>query len=175
MKGLCFRGRGMAAWLGGAVMLALGPASAARAESEPCRCIASNQSVVSEVPCLIFRAAVSCEVSSVRNACEQAVTLVDWPLTRCPDSVCSLELLPREEARFVFDGEVFEQEGFFEQTYAVRVAGAEQQLTVSAEVTCRDIQPPAKEGCAAAPGPLAAGAALLAGAVSRRRRRRGGA
>ncbi|NOJ83308.1 hypothetical protein HNV28_34190 [Myxococcus xanthus] len=158
----------MMAWLGCASVLGL--SGIARAESEPCPCSTSNQSVVSEVPCLIFRASVRCGLSSVRNACARTVTLVDWPLSSCSDSVCTQALAPGDEAGFIFGRAAFERSRFVEQSYTVRVDGVDQRLAISAEVTCRDV--PDSDGCAAAPGALgAAGVALLVGAVARRRRR----
>lgn len=172
MREVCHRARGLAAWLGCAGMLALGLPSSARAESEPCPCSTSNQSVVSEVPCLVIRAAFGCEASTVRNACDETVTLVDWPLSSCPDSVCSQELPPNGEAGFHFTRGENNTEGFFENAYTVRADGSEQQLAVSAEVTCDAVSLPlpAKKGCSAAPGALAAsGVVLLVGTLARRR------
>ncbi|WP_434346735.1 MXAN_0125 family MYXO-CTERM protein [Myxococcus virescens] len=167
MQGMLVRARRMMTWLGCASVLGL--SGIARAELEPCPCSTSNQSVVSEVPCLIFRASVRCGLSNVRNACAQAVTLVDWPLSSCPDSVCTQALAPGDEAGFIFGREAFEGERFVEQSYTVQVDGVDQRLAISAEVTCRDVRD--SDGCAAAPGALgAAGVALLVGAMIRRRR-----
>ncbi|MFP2964409.1 MXAN_0125 family MYXO-CTERM protein, partial [Myxococcus sp. 1LA] len=161
------QGRLVRAWLGCASVLVLGLSGSARAESPPCGCSTSNQSVVSEVPCLIIRTAVSCGQSSVRNACEQTVTLQDWPLTSCPDSSCRQALAPGEEAGFIFTRrESLEEERFVEQTYTVSVDGADHRLEVSADVTCRTVGDSGGNGCAAAPGALgAAGVGLLLGAV----------
>ncbi|ATB44569.1 MXAN_0125 family MYXO-CTERM protein [Corallococcus macrosporus] len=165
------QGRRVRAWLGCASALVLGLSGSARAESVPCACTTSNQSVVSEVPCLIFHASVSCGQSLVRNACEQTVTLVDWPLSSCPHSVCTQALAPGEEVGFIFGREEFETNRVAEQSHTVRMDGVDQPLTISAEVTCRDDPASSGMGCAAAPGALGAvGVALLAGAVMRRRR-----
>lgn len=167
MQGMLVRARRMSAWLGCAGVLGL--SGVARAESVPCACTTSNQSVVSELPCLIFRTSDSCGASSVRNACEQTVTLVDWPLLSCMDRACTQALAPGEEAGFTFGMEEFETDRLAEQSYTVRVDGEDQRLTISAEVTCRDASD--SNGCAAAPSALgAAGVALLVGAVVRRRR-----
>ncbi len=168
------RARRIAAWLGCAGVLSLGLSSPAWAESEPCPCSTSNQSVVSEVPCLVIRTAYgSCEHSNVRNGCDAAVTLVDWPLASCPEGVCSVELRPEQSANFVFTGGRTREERFHVQANTVRRDGVEHQVTISAEVLCEaHILPPPKEGCSAAPGALAAsGVLLLTGVLGRRRRR----
>ncbi|WP_240358313.1 MXAN_0125 family MYXO-CTERM protein [Myxococcus vastator] len=171
MQGRLVRARRMTAWLGCASVLVLGLSGSARAESPPCDCSTSNQSVVSEVPCLTVRTAVSCGQSTVRNACEQTVTLVDWPLWNCPDGRCTQELPSGEEVGFIFARKDREEVRFVEQSYTVRVDGADQQLAVSAEVTCSGVRDSGGDGCAAASGALgAAGVALLMGAVARRRR-----
>ncbi|AKQ69979.1 hypothetical protein A176_006891 [Myxococcus hansupus] len=156
-------------------MVSLGLSSPARAESEPCACTMSNQSVVSEVPCLVIRAsASSCEYSNVRNACDEAVTLVDWPLASCPNGVCSVELLPEQAADFVFTGIRNREEPFHVQSGTVRRDGVAHQVAISAEILCvAHIPPRPNEGCSAAPGAWgAAGLTLLAGVVARRRRAR---
>ncbi|WP_223749386.1 MXAN_0125 family MYXO-CTERM protein [Myxococcus faecalis] len=174
--------RGLSMRLGWVLATAVvGSAGPARAESEPCDCVTERQSVVSEKPCLIISTYATCGTSRVRNACDEPVTLVGWPLAGCEGAtVCDEELLPNEEASFYFandqradplqKGQV--EERFEEEHYVVSVDGQEHDVVVSANVACVSRDTPSG-GCSSTStggGLLLGGVLALLGAVLRRRR-----
>ncbi|WP_163993624.1 MXAN_0125 family MYXO-CTERM protein [Pyxidicoccus caerfyrddinensis] len=175
MRWMRLRARGWAAGLG--LVAALGFAGAAGAEDEPCDCSVRNQRVGPGVSCIIVDLNAACPRSTVRNACGVPVLLVDWPLNndRCQSTPCTVELQPFDEAAFSFYDPVIQGESTFtEASYQVKIGDAEPQtLTVSGDVTCVSLWREEKpEGCAAAPGALAAlGVLLLTVPVARWRRR----
>ncbi|MCY1018048.1 MXAN_0125 family MYXO-CTERM protein [Pyxidicoccus sp. MSG2] len=175
MRWMRLRARGLAAGLG--LVAALGFAGAATAESEPCNCTVENQHVEPAGSCLIVDTRAYCGESIVRNTCGVPVRLVDWPLkdALCNSPKCTAELPPWQEALFHFYSTVNRDvNGTSEATYRVKIGdGAEQDFTVSADVTCESFWSEEKpEGCAAAPGALAAlGVLLLTVPVARWRRR----
>ncbi|MFP2925887.1 MXAN_0125 family MYXO-CTERM protein [Pyxidicoccus sp. 3LG] len=163
--------RGVGAWLG---LLGLVSADGALAESQPCRCSTQNQRVVTDHACLIIRTSVGCSgESEVTNGCGKPVTLVAWPLRdeSCQSTACTQELQPGHSAYFNFaERSRRSTNGFVEDAYTVRVDGQESPITISADVTCSTVTSPA-EGCASAPGTLAAlGMLLLVLPVMRKRR-----
>lgn len=168
-----------AAWLGWLLLAGAGGALAAHAESEPCDCVSDHQSVVSEMPCLIISAYSSCGASTVRNACDVPVTLMQWPLVQCADGPCDWVLQPDEQTSFYFattQGQSLSatwgvDERFEEEHFTVSIDGQEHDLIVSANVSCVTGKE-APGGCASAPGGLAlAGVLALSGAWRRRRAR----
>ncbi|GEN13319.1 Myxococcales GC_trans_RRR domain-containing protein/MYXO-CTERM domain-containing protein [Myxococcus fulvus] len=160
----------------------VGSAWPARAESEPCECSTDGQSVVSEKPCLIISTYAACGISQVRNACDEPVTLVGWPLAACEGAaVCDEELLPNEEASFYFANDKREspfrkgqvEERFTEERYVVSVDGRELDVVVSANVACMSRNRPAAEGCSSTStggGLMLGGVLALLGLVFQRRR-----
>ncbi|MCP3063283.1 hypothetical protein LXT21_31345 [Myxococcus sp. K38C18041901] len=158
----------------------VGSAWPARAESEPCDCVTERQSVVSEKPCLIISTYATCGTSRIRNACDEPVTLVGWPLAGCEGAtVCDEELLPNEEVSFYFANDKREdplrkgqvEERFEEEHYVVSVDGQEHDVVVSANVSCvsRDTS---SGGCSATStggGLLLGGVLALLGAMLRSR------
>ncbi|QSQ21313.1 hypothetical protein JY651_40025 [Pyxidicoccus parkwayensis] len=161
--------------LGRMLTAVLGFAGAAWAESEPCACSVKNQRVVPADSCLVFDLDASCDASTVRNVCAESVLLVDWPLKDdlCRSTECSRVLQPGEQAAFYFTG--IHGRGAFtaaEDSYVVREGTAENRtLTVSGDISCSPLLPEkGDEGCAAAPGALAALGVLLTVPLARRRR-----
>lgn len=177
MRARTFWPRGGVAWFGWMLLAGVGGALAAHAESDPCDCVTDHQSVVSEMPCLIIAAYSSCGASTVRNACDAPVTLVQWPLVQCADGPCDQVLQPGEETSFHFAtprGQSLPEkwgvdERFEEETFTVSIEGEEHDLVVSASVSCVT-KKDAPSGCASAPGGLGlAGVLALLGGWRRRR------
>ncbi|QSQ26446.1 hypothetical protein JY651_16600 [Pyxidicoccus parkwayensis] len=174
MQWMRLRARGCAAGLG--LVAALGFAEAAGAESPLCDCTIQNQRVEPADSCLVVDMGDYCGGSIVRNTCGVSVLLVDWPLRGgpCINPTCTAQLPPGQEARFNFNGTVIQGEhGTPEATYRVQIGdGAEQSLTVAADVMCRSLSSDEDQGCAAAPGALAAlGVLMLTVPLARWRRR----
>ncbi|MCY1018049.1 MXAN_0125 family MYXO-CTERM protein [Pyxidicoccus sp. MSG2] len=175
MRWMRLRARGLAAGLG--LVAALGFAGAAGAESPLCECTVQNQRVEPADSCLIVDMGDYCGGSIVRNTCGVPVLLVDWPLRGgpCVSPTCTAELPPGQEARFNFYSNVIQGEHSTPKaTYRVEIGdGAEQSLSVSADVNCRSLSFDERQpGCATAPGTLAAlGVLLLTVPVARWRRR----
>lgn len=176
MRWMRLRARGWAAGLG--LVAALGFAGAAGAESEPCACTVHDQRVGPGVSCVIVNLNAACPGSTVRNDCGVPVLLMDWPLKseRCQSTPCTVELQSFEEAVFSFyDPAIQGESTFTEASYQVKIGDAEPQtLTISGDVECRPLSfAEEPEGCAAAPGALAAlGVLLLTVPVARWRRRK---
>ncbi|NTX63202.1 hypothetical protein HUA74_21355 [Myxococcus sp. CA051A] len=179
MRARTFRPRVGAAWFGWMLLAGVGGSLVAHARSEQCECITERQSVVSEMPCLVISSRATCGASTVRNACDEPVTLKGWPLVQCEGGRCDEELLPEEEASFYFsDGrglslpmKVQPEERFEEETFIVSVDGEERDLVLSATVSCVTKDASAK-GCSSSPGGIAlAGVLALLGGWRRSRHR----
>lgn len=173
MRGMRLGVSGMAALLGGVGLL--GFSSAAWATSPPCGCSVQNARVEPADSCLRVTPASDCSATRVSNDCGARVTLVDWPLADgpCSGTNCAAELAPGTQSSFYFADVLRRGESTSTQdAYRVKVGdGEEQTLTVFADIVCPPVIPMEDEGCASAPGALAAlGVMLLAVPVVRRRR-----
>lgn len=174
MRRMLFRARGVAAGLGLVGVLGFGGVAAAK-EPLTCHCSITNQRVEPADSCITIDMSGYCDGVVARNDCAVPVTLVDWPLKSdlCLNKTCTQQLQPGQQALFSFyDEKTPGSDTPTEASYQVKIGdGAAQTLTVSANVMC-SYPEPEDEGCAAAPGALAAlGVLLLTVPVARWRRR----
>lgn len=156
----------------------LGFTAAASVDPPSCECIVRNERVEPADSCLTIDMRTYCVGATVRNDCGVAVTLVDWPLKELPcanSPTCTVALPAGQETHFNF-GRTQSPENAGttsrEVTYSVRMGDAEAQpFTISADVQCTTLRED-EDGCAAAPGALAA-LGVLAMVPALRRSRRG--
>ncbi|WP_164010882.1 MXAN_0125 family MYXO-CTERM protein [Pyxidicoccus trucidator] len=172
MRRMCLQARGVAAWLGFVGVLGFSGAAWAK---EPLGCFVQNPRLSPADSCLTVTSSENRQAVLVGNNCDVPVTLTEVPLQddACRLTGCTAQLESGQQAFFSYsEVQRLSQDVSMQDSYRVKIGdGEEQTLTLFADIRCSTF-PSDDEGCAAAPGALAAlGVMLLAVPVVRRRRR----